>query len=1052
MNGGVVWLGPLEKTPAELLSLFEESYEAEYETWLQETWLPERFARLEQILEIQGNMKRFEDLCSFVQTQHVVPFVGSGMSASSGLPTWSDFLRAIQAKSTLPLEELDSLIKEGAFEEAVDRLRSCIPLGLFDEQIEQVLRLADGASVVGAVRLLPEVLDGLVLTTNLDHVTYKAELPSLFAYNELLIVSDGSEARVGSLTAGFEWFKQWRTISGQDLASDSMPQIQVMLQGVLEHKRLLELLQYFIVFDDDGSGRLDKKIAGYHQFHAVNFALAETLRASKELETKGRGVVHEERGEYSAGRQKGGEPGDRRVGVVWHTQGAGKSLTMAFYAGRVIREPAMANPTIVVLTDRNDLDDQLFGVFSRCQDILRQPPVQAESRSDLRGKLSVNAGGVVFTTIQKFWPDERGDRHPSLTVRENVIVIADEAHRSQYGFEANYDQKSGELSSGLAQNMRDALPNASFIGFTGTPIELSDKSTKGVFGDYISVYDMERAISDEATVPIYYEGRLPKLALDSDERPKIDPTLEEVTEGEEIELVHKLKSKWAQMEALVGSEKRLALVAKDFLDHFDKRLEVMEGKAMIVCMSRRICVDLYNHIVALRPEWSGDEHGDGTIKVVMTGSASDGPDWQQHIRTKSQREALARRFRDAQDPFNVVIVRDMWLTGFDAPSLHTMYIDKPMQGHSLMQAIARVNRVFATKRGGLVVDYLGLTRELKDALATYTESGGQGGAVVDQDEAVKAVLNYHQVCSDLFHSFDWSHWTTGTPQERLSLLPAAQEHILALDDGKKRFLNACQELGTAFSLAMPDDRVLAIRDDVAFFQAMRAALSKRAPGDNHSPEDLNYAIRQIVSRSLNSEGVIDIFQAAGLDKPDISVLSDQFLAEVRSLPRPNLAVEVLRKLLAGEVRSRERKNLIQGRLFSEMLSEALRRYDNRAIQAAQVIEELIELAKQMREAKVRGEALNLTEQELAFYDALETSDSAVQVLGDEKLSIIARELVEAVKRNTGTDWTMRENVRAQIRVMVKRILRKYGYPPKKEAKATDTVLEQAELISWETVT
>jgi type I restriction enzyme, R subunit len=850
---------------------------------------------------------------------------------------------------------------------------------------------------------------------------------------------------------GTSWFKQWRTIGGRELAPDSLPQIQVIIQGLLSRQRLLDLIQYFIVFEDDGGGRLDKKVAGYHQFHAVNFALEETLRAAQPPLPDGPMGVAEGRGVYVTGGQHGGELGDRRVGVVWHTQGSGKSLTMAFYAGRVIRERAMQNPTIVVLTDRNDLDDQLFGVFSRCQDVLRQPPVQAESRADLRSKLSVNAGGVVFTTIQKFWPDDKGDRHPVLTDRRNVVVLADEAHRSQYGFAASFDERSGELSSGLAQHMRDALPNASFIAFTGTPIELGDRSTKGVFGDYISVYDMERAINDEATVPIYYESRLAKLALDEDERPKIDPSMEEVTEGEEAEVVHRLMTKWAQTEALVGSEKRLELVASDIVEHFDKRLEVMEGKAMIVCMSRRICVDLYDELVALRPEWGGTDDNDGVIKIVMTGSAADSAAWQQHIRSPSRREALAKRFRDPNDPFKVVIVRDMWLTGFDAPSLHTMYIDKPMHGHNLMQAIARVNRVFRSKRGGLVVDYLGLAHELRNALATYVESGGRGQAVLEQDEAVAAALKYYEVCANLFHGFDWTHWVNGSPQQRLSLLPAAQEHVLSLDDGKKRFLDATHELATAFALSMPDDRVLAIRADVAFFQAVRAALSKKAPSDERSPEDLDYAIRQIVSRSVSSEGVIDIFEAAGLDRPDISILSDQFLAEIRSLPLRNVAVELLRKLLAGEVKSRERKNLIQGRLFSEMLTDALRRYDNRAIQAAQVIEELITIAKEMREANARGDTLGLTEEELAFYDALETNDSAVQILGDETLCFIARELVEAVRRNTTIDWTMRENVQAQIRVMVKRILRKYGYPPDLQAKATETVLEQARRLAEEAV-
>ncbi len=709
---------------------------------------------------------------------------------------------------------------------------------------------------------------------------------------------------------------------------------------------------------------------------------------------------------------------------------------MAFYAGRAIREPKMANPTIVVLTDRNDLDNQLFGTFSRCQDLLRQPPVQAESRADLRAKLAVQAGGVVFTTIQKFFPEEKGDRHPLLSDRRNIVVIADEAHRSQYDF-----------IDGFARHMRDALPHASFIGFTGTPIELTDKNTRAVFGDYISVYDIQRAVVDKATVPIYYESRLAKLALDQAERPKIDPDFEEATEGEEVERKEKLKTKWAQLEAVVGSEKRLKLVAKDIVEHFGRRLEAMDGKAMVVCMSRRICVELYRELVALRPDWHQGDDDKGAIKVVMTGSATDPVDWQPHIRNKSRREALANRFRDAADPLRIVLVRDMWLTGFDAPSLATMYVDKPMRGHGLMQAIARVNRVFKDKPGGLVVDYLGLAHELKQALATYTESGGSGKTALDQEEAVAVMLEKYEVCCGLFHRFDWSKWVTGTPAERLGLLPPAQEHILAQKDGKDRMLNAVRELSQAFALSVPHEEALRIRDDVGFFQAVRASVAKRAPGEAKTEEDLDFAVRQIVSRAVASEGVIDIFAAAGLQKPDISILSDQFLAEVRGMPQRNLAVELLRKLLAGEIRTRGRKNVVQARSFAEMLEDALRRYQSRAIEAAQVIEELIALARDMREANARGEALGLTEDEVAFYDALETNDSAVKVLGDETLRAIARELVETVRKNVTIDWTLRENVRAQLRVLVKRILRKYGYPPDKQEKATQTVLEQAEVLS-----
>ena len=859
--------------------------------------------------------------------------------------------------------------------------------------------------------------------------TYQAELPSLFTFNAVLAVSDGVEARLGTLTAGWEWFKPWRTISGEELAPVFLTQLQVAIEGAFEKRRFLALLRDFIVFEDDGGGRLAKKMAGYHQFHAVETAVGETLRAA-ELR------VREERGRYESGRKPGGNPGDRRIGVVWHTQGSGKSLTMAFYAGRIIREPAMANPTVVVLTDRNDLDDQLFGTFARCRDLLRQPPVQADSRADLRNKLAVEAGGVVFSTIQKFFPDEKADRHPLLSERRNIVVIADEAHRSQYDF-----------IDGFARHMRDALPNASFIGFTGTPIELQDASTRAVFGDYISIYDIQRAVEDRATVPIYYESRLAKLALDERERPRIDPGFEEATEGEEVDRKEKLKTRWAQLEAVVGAEQRIGLVAGDIVAHFEQRAEAMDGKAMVVCMSRRICINLYRELVRLRPDWHDEDDDKGRIKVVMTGAASDPPDWQPHIRNKPRREALASRFRDAGDPLQVALVRDMWLTGFDAPSLHTMYVDKPMRGHGLMQAIARVNRVFRDKPGGLVVDYLGLAQELKRALATYTESGGTGRTALDQGEAVAVMLEKFDICCGLFHGFDRSTWVTGTPQERLSLLPAAQEHILAQENGKDRCIQAVRDLSRAFALAVPHEDAIRIRDEVGFFQAVQAVLAKRAAATARPDEELDQAVRQIISRAVAPEGVIDIFAAAGLEKPDISILSDQFLAEVRGMPQRNLAVELLQKLLKGELATRRRKNVVQARSFAEMLEQTLRRYQNRAIEAAQVIEELISLAREMREANARGEQLGLTEDELAFYDALETNDSAVQVLGDETLRDIARELVETVRGNVTIDWTLRENVRANLRRLVRRILRKHGYPPDKQDKATRTVLEQAEALS-----
>ena len=876
--------------------------------------------------------------------------------------------------------------------------------------------------------------------------TYKAELPLLFAFNAALVVSDGTEARIGTLTAGWEWFKPWRTIAGEALADPNLPQLQVLLAGAFERRRFLALVRDFILVEDDGGGALAKKMAGYHQFHAVETAVAETLRAAELQRTP---AFREEAAHYESGRRPGGAPGDRRIGVVWHTQGSGKSLTMAFYAGRIIREPAMENPTVVVLTDRNDLDDQLFATFSRCADLLRQPPAQATSRADLRRKLAVQSGGVVFTTIQKFFFEPSAGEHtadassgqqqgqrPPLSNRRNIVVIADEAHRSQYDF-----------IDGFARHMRDALPNASFVGFTGTPIELQDANTRAVFGDYISIYDIQRSVEDGATVPIYYESRLARLALDEGEKPDIDPGFEEATEGEEVARKEKLKTRWAQLEAVVGAEKRIALVAGDIVDHFERRLEAMDGKGMIVCMSRRICVDLYRALVCLRPDWEHEDDDKGRIKVVMTGSASDPPDWQRHIRNKPRREALAHRFRDASDPLRMVLVRDMWLTGFDAPSLHTLYVDKQMRGHGLMQAIARVNRVFRDKPGGLVVDYLGLDRELRQALATYTESGGRGRAALDQSDAVAAMREKYEICRGLFHGFDYARWIEGTPAERIGLLPAAQEHILAQENGKDRCLQAVRELSRAFALAVPHKDAIAIRDDVAFFQAVRSGLAKRAEGDARPDEDLDHAIRQIVSRAVAPEGMVDIFAAAGIEKPDVSILSEEFLAEIRGMPQRNLAVELLRKLLKGELAARRRKNVVQARSFAEMLERTLGRYRNRAVEAAQVIEELIGLARELRAANARGETLGLTEDELAFYDALETNDSAVRVLGDEALRTIARELVETVRGNVAIDWTLRENVRANLRRLVRRILRRHGYPPDRQEKATQTVLEQAEALS-----
>jgi type I restriction enzyme R subunit len=839
--------------------------------------------------------------------------------------------------------------------------------------------------------------------------TYKNEIPSLFPYNEILVISDGMGAKVGTLTSSWEWFLPWRTIEGEDLAPESIPELEVVAKGVFEKRRFLDLVRHFVVFEQ-GPGGAVKKMAAYHQFHAVNKAVASTVEAAS-------------------------PQGDRRVGVVWHTQGSGKSLSMVFYAGKVVLRPEMANPTLVVLTDRNDLDDQLFGTFAACSDLLRQTPQQAESREHLRELLSVAAGGVVFTTIQKFLPGGPGERHPTLSDRRNIVFIADEAHRSQYDF-----------IDGFARHMRDALSNASFIGFTGTPIEAHDRSTPAVFGEYIDVYDIQQAVEDGATIPVYYEARVTKLELNEAELPKVDPEFEEVTEGEEVESKEKLKTKWARLEALVGAEKRVARVAQDIVEHFEERLNAMDGKAMVVGMSRRICVDLYNAIVGNRPEWHDEDDDKGAIKVVMTGSASDLPEWQQHIRNKARREALARRLKDPKDSLKMVIVRDMWLTGFDAPVLHTMYVDKPMRGHGLMQAIARVNRVYKDKPGGLVVDYLGIAEHLRQALSNYTERD-RDQAGIPQETAVAVMLKKYEIAAAMPHGFDYSAYFDGTPAARLQAIPGAMEHILSQDPayGKKRFLQAVTELSKAFALAVPNTKALAIRDDVGFFQVVRAAFAKTTT-TGRTTEDLDLAVGQLVSRSISSTEVLDIFAAAGLQNPDISILSDEFLEEVRGVPQKNLAVEMLEKLLNDRIKARSRRNVVEARSFAALLEQSVNRYRNRSLETTEVIQELIELARQMRAANRRGEDLGLTEDELAFYDALETNDSAVAVLGYKNLKTIARELVETVRRNATVDWTLREDARANMRRMVKRLLRRHGYPPDKQQAATQTVLEQAEFM------
>ena len=887
--------------------------------------------------------------------------------------------------------------------------------------------------------------------------TYKKEIPCLFPYNETLVASNGTEARVGTLTADWERFMPWRTIDGQKIAQKAIAELETLIKGVFPKQRILDILRYFIIFETDND-TIIKKMAGYHQYHAVNKAIAATVKATD-------------------------AKGDRKVGVVWHTQGSGKSLTMAFYAGKIVQHPALSNPTLVVLTDRNDLDDQLFNTFSNCADLLRHIPVQADDRQHLKELLQVASGGIVFTTIQKF-SAELGEQYPQLSDRRNIIFIADEAHRSQYGLNARVAIKSGTaaktdnvypigkrrqsspvaaesssnsyqvgkqenkeayISYGFAKYLRDALPNASFIGFTGTPIETTDKNTPAVFGDYIDIYDIQRAVEDEATVKIYYEGRLAKIELSESQRPHIDSEFEELTEDEELNTKEKLKSKWARLEALVGAEERVNLIAQDIVSHFENRHSAMFGKAMIVCMSRRICVELYSAIVKLRPDWHHDDDDRGTIKVVMTGSAADDQIMQPHIRNKKRRHDLAKRFKKPSDAMKLVIVRDMWLTGFDAPCLHTLYVDKPMQGHGLMQAIARVNRVFKDKPGGLIVDYLGIADQLKQALKNYTESD-RGETGIPTETALAILQEKYEVVGAIYHGFDYSPFFTGSPSDRLAVIPAAMDFVLSLSDGKNRYIKAVSELGKAFALVSSIDEAIAIRDQVGFFQAIKIALSKHTTRDYRSTEDLDTAVRQIVSKAVASEEVIDIFAAAGLKNPDISILSDEFLEEVRGLPQKNLALEVLRKLLNDEIKTRSRQNLVQSRTFSEMLENTIKRYQNRSIEAAQVIAELIELAKEIRQAQSRGEDLGLTEDELAFYDALFVNDSAVLELGDATLKAIAQDLVQAIRNNVTIDWTMKEGVRAKLRVTVKRLLKKYGYPPDKQEKATTTVLQQAELL------
>lgn len=880
--------------------------------------------------------------------------------------------------------------------------------------------------------------------------TYKKQIPALFNTNALLVTSDGIAARVGSLSADLERFMPWRTTDGMAISPKGAPELPTLIEGMFEHRRLLDLLANFTVFGETGSG-LVKIIAGYHQFHAVRRAVDSTVRASALFQGP-----EEDPADYGFPSVKSQAKGDQRVGVIWHTQGSGKSFLMAFYAGQLVKHPAMANPTLVVLTDRNDLDDQLFSTFSMCRDLIRQTPVQAESRDDLQKVLSRASGGVIFTTLQKF-----GEIAEPLTRRRNVVVMADEAHRSQYGFKAKVDAKTGQISYGFAKYMRDALPNASFIGFTGTPIEADDVNTPAVFGNYIDVYDISRAVEDGATVPIYYESRLARIELNEEEKPKIDVEVDDLTEEDSEADQERFKKKWSTVEALVGSDKRLALVARDMVTHFEDRVAALDGKAMVVCMSRRICVKLYDEIVKLRPAWHSTDDNAGAVKIVMTGAASDPQEWQQHIGNKARRDLLAKRARDPKDPLKLVIVRDMWLTGFDAPCMHTMYIDKPMQGHGLMQAIARVNRVFRDKPAGLIVDYIGIAQNLKSALQQYSKND-QEITGVDEAQAVAVMMEKYEVVRDMYHGFNYSSAMNGTPHERLVMMAGAIEWILDLQqklaenektaEGKKkihrRYQDAVLALSKAFALASASDEAREIREEVGFFQAIRAALTKSSTGSGVTQQERELAIQQIVSRAVVSTEIVDILSAAGIKSPDISILSDEFLLEVQQIERKNLALEALRKLINDGIRSRSKANVVQTKAFSERLEDAVARYHANAITTAEVLQELIRLAKDIRAARQRGEEQGLSEEEIAFYDALAENENAVQMMGDDKLKLIAHELLMSLRANVSVDWAHREAARARMRVLVKRILRKYGYPPDLQDTAVQTVLQQAEALSW----
>lgn len=850
--------------------------------------------------------------------------------------------------------------------------------------------------------------------------TYKEQIPDVFQYNEVLVISDGTEALLGSLSADAERFMAWRTIDGMTMDPlGQFHELETLVRGLFDPQYFLDYLRFFILFEDDG--KLVKKIAGYHQFHAVRAAINQVVTASR-------------------------PNGTHKGGVVWHTQGSGKSITMTCFAARVMQDAAMENPTVVVITDRNDLDGQLFGVFSLSQDLLREEPIQVASRQDLRDKLSKRpSGGIVFATIQKFMLDDGENAFPVLSDRSNIVVIADEAHRTQYGFESKLKGKAGEerYQAGYAQHLRDAFPNATFVAFTGTPVSSEDRDTRAVFGDYIHVYDMQQAREDGATVAIYYESRLAKLRLKDEDLPTIDAEVDELAEDEEEGAQAKLKSKWAALEKVVGAAPRVAQVASDIVQHFEERNKAMAGKGMVVAMSREICVHLYNEIVKLRPDWHSEDPEKGAIKVIMTGSASDKALLRPHIYDGKTKKRLEKRFKDPNDELKLVIVRDMWLTGFDAPCVHTLYVDKPMKGHNLMQAIARVNRVFKDKQGGLVVDYIGIGNELKAAMKEYTGSKGRGQIKVDVQEAYSVLAEKLDILRGMLHGFDYSNFMTAGHKA----LAGAANHVLGVEDGKKRFADTAVAMSKAFTLCCTLDEAKQVREEVAFMQGIKVLLTKRdLTAKRKTDEQRDLAIRQIISSAVVSDSVVDIFDAVGLEKPNIGLLDDEFLAQVRNLPERNLAVELLERLLQGEIKSRFKSNIVQEKKFSDLLTSVIQRYQNRAIETAQVMEELIEMAKKFREASGRGEQLGLTDDEVKFYDALANNESAVRELNDEILKKIAHELTENLRQNLKVDWSERESVRASLRLMVKRILRKYKYPPDQQDAAVELVLQQAQAL------